>query len=198
MNYWHSLILLLLAFIVSACSGGSSQRTVAQSQASSVPASVNLSVSPTVIDPGESVTLTWSSTNATECQASGGWTGTKQLSGTVTVTNIIQDTSFRLSCSGEGGGGLAEVTVQVNSTGTIVTLRAAPEEVVTNGTSTLTWDSANATSCTAGGAWSGTQPLSGNFVTGALTQDSTYRLTCDGPAGSAVAMVTVRVLSKTL
>lgn len=200
MNYWHSLIFLLLAFIASGCGGGSgsSHQTVAQNQASTVPASVNLSVSATVVDPGASVALSWSTSNATECQASGGWTGTKQLSGTVTVTNITQSTSFRLSCSGEGGGGLAEVTVQVNFTGTIVTLRASPEEVATNGTSTLTWDSANANSCAASGAWSGTQPLSGNFVTGALTQDSTYRLTCDGPAGSAVAMVTVRVLSKTL
>ena len=111
MNYWHSLIFLLLAFIVSGCGGGSgsSHQTVVQNQASTVPASVNLSVSATVVDPGASVALSWSTSNATECQASGGWTGTKQLSGTVTVTNITQSTSFRLSCSGEGVVGLQKL-----------------------------------------------------------------------------------------
>ncbi|MCZ6642720.1 MAG: hypothetical protein O7F71_14165 [Gammaproteobacteria bacterium] len=154
-------------------------------------------MSATVVDPDASVTLSWSTSNATECQASGGWSGTKSLSGHVHVT-ITQDTSFRLSCSGDGGGGLAEVTVQANSSGTIVTLSASPEEIAAGEASTLTWDSTNATGCAAEGAWSGTQPTSGSFVTGALTEDTTYRLTCDGPGGSAVAIVTVRVLSKTL
>jgi len=85
-----------------------------------------------------------------------------------------------------------------NSDGPNVTLRASPAEVAVNGTSTLTWDSANTSTCTAGGGWSGTQPSSGDFSTGALTEDTTYRLTCEGPGGSAVALVTVRVLSKTI
>ena len=199
MKYWRSLVPLLLTISVGACSGESNQRTVVKNSASAAPASVSLFASATVVEPGASVTLTWRSFNATECQSSGGWSGVKTLSGSQTVANITRDTRFRLSCSGAGGGGLAEVMVNVaNSDGPNVTLRASPAEVAVNGTSTLTWDSANTSTCTAGGGWSGTQPSSGDFSTGALTEDTTYRLTCEGPGGSAVALVTVRVLSKTL
>ena len=199
MKYWRSLVPLLLTISVGACSGESNQRTVVKNSASAAPASVSLFASATVVEPGASVTLSWRSFNATECQSSGGWSGVKTLSGSQTVANITRDTRFRLSCSGAGGGGLAEVMVNVaNSDGPNVTLRASPAEVAVNGTSTLTWDSANTSTCTAGGGWSGTQPSSGDFSTGALTEDTTYRLTCEGPGGSAVALVTVRVLSKTL
>jgi hypothetical protein len=49
------------------------------------------------------VNLTWSSTNATSCTASGGnWTGSKATSGTEAV--ILSDTTtYTLSCSGPGG-----------------------------------------------------------------------------------------------
>ncbi len=151
MKYWRSFVPLLLAISVAGC-GGENKRFEARNQASAPPASVSLSASAKVVDPGASVTLSWRTNNATECQASGGWSGDKQLSGSDTVTNIMQDTSFRMSCSGDGGGGLAEVTVQANSNGTKVTLRATPEEVPNNGTSTLSWDSANAQDCMAGGA----------------------------------------------
>ncbi|MCZ6619614.1 MAG: hypothetical protein O7E57_15940 [Gammaproteobacteria bacterium] len=188
-----------MAFTVSGCggSGGSSGKSPAQNQTSTPPAGVNLSASATLISPGDSVTLSWSTSNATECRASGGWSGNKALSGNSTVTGITQDTNFRLSCSGAGGGGLAEVTVQANSAETEVTLTASPRDVLTNGSSVLTWSSTNASSCSAAGDWSGSQPLSGSFDTGALPRDATYRLTCDGQT-SAVAMVTVRVLSKSL
>ncbi|MCZ6641035.1 MAG: hypothetical protein O7F71_05630 [Gammaproteobacteria bacterium] len=198
MKYWRSLVPLLLAISVAACSGESNQKTAGRNPAAAAPASVNLSASATVVAPGESVTLTWRAFNAEQCQSSGGWSGDKALSGSQTVANITQDTRFRLSCSGAGGGGLAEVMVSANSNGPNVTLRASPAQVAADGTSTLTWDSANTNTCTAGGGWSGTQPQSGNFTTGTLTEDTTYRLTCDGPGGSAVAIVTVRILSKTL
>ncbi|MHB8660982.1 MAG: choice-of-anchor Q domain-containing protein, partial [Minisyncoccota bacterium] len=42
---------------------------------------ITLSASPTSVTSGGSSTLTWSSTNATSCTASGGWTGTKATSG---------------------------------------------------------------------------------------------------------------------
>src|SRR5690348_4624290 len=46
---------------------------------------VTISVSPTTITVGQSATLTWSSTNAVSCAASGtGWTGNQQLMGTAT------------------------------------------------------------------------------------------------------------------
>ena len=49
--------------------------------------------------------------------------------------------------------------------------------------SNLTWSSAEATSCTASGAWSGSRPTSGSASTGSLTNaNNSFTLTCTGPA----------------
>ena len=74
-----------------------------------------------------------------------------------------------------------------------VALSVSPTTVTAGQASTLTWNSANASSCTAGGAWSGSQPLSGSASTGALNQTSTYSLTCSGSGGSATVSTTVTV-----
>lgn len=50
------------------------------------------------------VTLTWNVVGASACTASGGWTGTKAVSGTQTLTAAIEGpTSYKLSCSGAAG-----------------------------------------------------------------------------------------------
>jgi hypothetical protein len=76
-----------------------------------------------------------------------------------------------------------------------VSLSASPTTVNAGQSSTLTWNSSNADSCTASGAWSGSQPISGSTSTGALNQTSTYSLTCTGTGGSANTSVTVIVSS---
>ena len=50
--------------------------------------------------PSTNVILTWSTINASSCTASGGWSGTKATSGTETITNLTNTTSFTLSCTG--------------------------------------------------------------------------------------------------
>lgn len=69
---------------------------------------VTLSASPTSGISPLDVTLTWSSTGATSCTASGGWTGTKATSGTQTVTGLRASATFTLTCS--QGSGSADVT----------------------------------------------------------------------------------------
>jgi hypothetical protein len=76
-----------------------------------------------------------------------------------------------------------------------VALNASPTSVTAGQASTLTWNSTNATSCMASGAWSGTEPTSGSTSTGAINQTSTYTLTCTGAGGSATASATVTVSS---
>ena len=57
--------------------------------------------------------MTWSSSNATSCSASGNWSGSRSTSGSETVTiNGIGNNSFTLSCSGGGGSRSATVTVE--------------------------------------------------------------------------------------
>jgi hypothetical protein len=52
---------------------------------------VSISASPTTITPGQSITLTWKTSNADTCVATGGgagdhWPGTKATNGSTTVT----------------------------------------------------------------------------------------------------------------
>ena len=60
------------------------------------------------------VDLTWSSSNATSCTASGGWIGSKATSGTESVTiSTNGDNTFNLRCTGEGGNsGLSSLTIE--------------------------------------------------------------------------------------
>jgi hypothetical protein len=72
---------------------------------------------------------------------------------------------------------------------------ANPSAVSANGNSTLSWSSANADSCTASGAWSGTQPATGSHTLTNLTQSGTYTLICTGAAGDISRSVIVSVAS---
>jgi hypothetical protein len=74
-----------------------------------------------------------------------------------------------------------------------VTLSAAPASVASGSSATLNWSSTNATSCSAGGSWSGTKPPSGSASSGALTANSTFTLQCGGLRGTANASATVAV-----
>src|SRR5690606_18440874 len=111
-----------------------------------------------IVERGGFSTLSWNATSAQSCEASGGWTGSRGTSGSEQVGPIENDTVFRLSCSGTGGGVQRQVTVSVDSgNGARLTLRADPEQVPVNGSSVLTWSADDATGCTASGAWSGTR-----------------------------------------
>ncbi len=70
----------------------------------SAPPTVTLTASATSVPSGQSVQLTWNSTNATGCTASGasGWNGSEALSGTTAVA-ITSTTTLTLTCTGPGG-----------------------------------------------------------------------------------------------
>jgi hypothetical protein len=71
-----------------------------------------------------------------------------------------------------------------------VSLSANPASVASGGSSTLTWSSTNATSCTASGGWSGAKATSGSVSTGALTASATYNLTCSGSSSTSASAST--------
>lgn len=78
-------------------------------------ATVTLSATPLTITLGQPTTLTWSSTNATACTASGGWTGSRATSGSESATPIATGTTnYTLTCTGVGGSGNATTPVTVN------------------------------------------------------------------------------------
>jgi len=97
-----------------------------------VPPAVTIAASSTQISPGQTVSLTWSSTNAISCVASDAWPGTNpaigagitppgDLSNTagLTVTppftpNVFQSIdTYPITCTGLGGSATAAVTVTV-------------------------------------------------------------------------------------
>ena len=160
--------------------------------------SVSMTANPTTVAYDDSTTLTWSSTNATSCVATGDWSGNKATSDSQTVGPLTTTSTFILTCSGAGGDAGQSVTVAVNPPPLpTVSLAANPTTVNSGNASTLSWSSSDATSCNAGGAWAGSKPLSGSESTGPLTQTSTFTLTCTGPGGSTNRPVTVTVQAAT-
>lgn len=74
---------------------------------------VTLSAADTVVPAGETVVLTWSSSHATSCVASGGWSGNRPVQGSVEVGPLNQNTTYSLNCSGPGGNALDMLSVSV-------------------------------------------------------------------------------------
>ncbi|MDB6084330.1 MAG: glu81, partial [Gammaproteobacteria bacterium] len=149
-----------------------------------VPTASLMASRPTV-NTGQSVTLTWNSTNAASCTASGGWSGELAASGTQSSGTLDNDTDFSLSCTGAGGTSTAATTTVTVDPVPAAMLSAAPTSVAAGGTSTLTWSSTDATACTASGGWTGSLATSGTQATGALTADTTFSLTCTDPGGAS-------------
>lgn len=74
---------------------------------------VDLTVSPTQIAVDDSATLSWSSTGASSCTASGGWSGARDLSGSYGTGPLTSSRTYSLSCSNGRDNALASVTVEV-------------------------------------------------------------------------------------
>jgi hypothetical protein len=77
------------------------------------PPNVSISASPPGVPVGGNTLLSWSSTNVTNCSASGAWSGERATSGTVQTGPIDVDQTFQLTCDGPGGSALAMTTVSV-------------------------------------------------------------------------------------
>jgi hypothetical protein len=80
------------------------------------PPVVTLTASPTTVSSGAMVSLTWTSTGATSCVASGGWSGTQLLSGSMAnIGPLATDTTMTLTCVGAGGSNSASAKVSVSA-----------------------------------------------------------------------------------
>ncbi len=105
-----------------------------------------------------------------------------------------QTNSGTISCSGACS---ASTPSNASCPSTTATLSASPLSIAYNTRSTLSWSSANATSCTApSGNWSNSGTLSGSGLTDPLTTTTTFTFQCTGPGGTSPlqsATVTVAV-----
>ena len=102
------------------------------------------------------------------------------------------------ACGGGGGGGgspapTAQIPVPT------VSIQIDNASITLGASINLTWTSTNATSCTASGAWSGSQALNGTASqTPAVSGTNTYTISCIGGGGTATNVVTVTAVSPKL
>lgn len=144
---------------------------------------------------GQSVTLTWLTTDATSVIGGGGLSGAEALNGSLVVTPT-QTTTYTLTASGPGGTKTQSVVVMVDAPTLpmpVVTLTVAPATIVGSGVATLQWSSTNAATVTASDGWSGVLPTSGSKGTGTLSATTTFTITATNATGSASASATVTV-----
>jgi Abnormal spindle-like microcephaly-assoc'd, ASPM-SPD-2-Hydin len=102
--------------LFTACGGGSS---------SPPPPTVSINVAPSGIPAGQPATLTWSSTNASTCSASGAWTGSQPTSGSLAVSQPAPGTyTYTLSCDASAGSSAAMASAAL-------TVMPAPLAIIT-------------------------------------------------------------------
>lgn len=185
---------LAIAFYVTvtACGGGGSGSGGDGGTPPVSPApTVTISASPSTVAPNTAVTVTWSSTNATSCTASGDWSGTRATAGSEQV-NVSENVTFNLTCSGAGGSGQASASVEVTPA-PVLDFSAANSTINEGGSVELNWSATAATSCSASGGWSGDKPVSGTESIADLSQTTAFSLTCSGSGGQTTRSVTVNV-----
>ncbi len=185
--------------------GGKISKSVTVTVGSSTPPvpdapTLSFTATPSTITTGATSTLTWSTTNATACTATNAWGGSKATSSSEMVSPNATST-YSLSCSGAGGTVVKSVTVNVTvpqqppaPVAPTLSLQANPTHVEegspSNATSTLTWSTTNATTCSASGGWSGGKAVNGTEVVAPLATTS-YSLICSGAGGSVSATTTI-------
>src|SRR5882672_1720483 len=187
-------VLALLSFgLVSGCGGGSG----GGSSAPAAPPVLKISLTPSTIAAGQSSLLTWSETGASECSASGAWTGAVATAGSQNVTQVSAGSyTYTVTCSGAGGSTAKSATLTVQVPTPVVSIAVSPSSISTDHSATLTWSASNANSCAASGGWSGPQSVTGSMTVGQPTAGSyPYTLSCSNGSQSASNSAVLTVVS---
>jgi hypothetical protein len=186
------------------CSGpGGSATTTARLTIVADAPTVSASWSPATIRAGESSTLTYTSQNAQDCQAT--LAGEFATGASVQPSGSLQymftlpgESLFTLTCSGPGGSATTTARLTIVADAPTVSASWSPATIRVGESSTLSYTSQNAQTCQAS--------LTGEFATGAAVQtsgslqymftqrgESLFTLTCTGPGGSATTTASLNV-----
>lgn len=107
----YTFVLSSLLIITSCGGGGGGGGSTAVAKLAAAISSFTSNIFSTEV--GSSVDISWSSTNATSCTASGSWTGSKSTSGSETVEiSTAGESTFTLTCNGEGGNASRTITIE--------------------------------------------------------------------------------------
>ena len=110
------LSLILTTIALASCGGGGGGGSEPAPVPTPPPApTASISANPTTLWVNESVTLTWSSTNATGCSAGGEWSGDKDTSGEESFT-VTKDgeLTYSITCSSGTRSATSEVNITAN------------------------------------------------------------------------------------
>jgi len=108
LNFKHSFIVASV-FVLSSCGGGGGSAAAVAKLAAVITSFTSSIVSGEV---GGTVDISWASSNATSCSASGAWTGTKSTGGSESVTiSSTGANQFSLTCEGAGGNATKIISV---------------------------------------------------------------------------------------
>ena len=159
-----------------------------------------LTLGAALIPLGSSTTLAWSTLDptSTSCTASANpatnfTPPAPAASGSITVTPAAAGaTVYTFTCTGAGATSASNSVSLFATSGPppgTPTLALASSSVAVGKSSTITWSSADATSCVASGSWSGTLAASGSqTITPTVIGSETFTLVCwslGGPSTSA-------------
>ncbi|WP_286250775.1 hypothetical protein [Marinobacter shengliensis] len=182
--FWAPLAATLLA----GCGGSDSPRI----NSADTTASVTLNVDRSKITQGQTITLTWESQNANQCQAKGAWIGHRASSGSETV--VVEkpgEAHFELACSNDEStseAAVASIMVQERLPA-LIDYNAVTAGIVRVGDPIVfTWRSPNALKCNAvsppglNSNWSGNRPTVGfeEIVVPGTPGTYVYGLACGG------------------
>jgi len=170
--------------------GPASNKGCPEKQADAAPApTILFTVSPDVVNKGQSVTLTWQVTNASSVEIDG--IGTVDVSGSKKVKPTA-NTTYTLTAKGEGGTKSSSVDVEL-AAGPVpsILFSANPESVQTGHPVTLKWEVTNSTEVKIDNGIGKVQPKGSKQVK--PTSTTAYTLTAVGEGGTKSETVDVEV-----
>ncbi|MCC6786954.1 MAG: RHS repeat protein [Hyphomonadaceae bacterium] len=139
---------------------------------------------------GASVTLYWTSLNATSASIDNGVGAvTPVAGGSVSVSPSVA-TTYTLTLTGAGGSTVLQTTIAVRPGGTF---SASPSGIPPGNSATLSWTSAGATAASIDNGVGAVTPVAGGSVAVSPTVTTTYTLTLDGTGGQTVLQTTLIV-----
>jgi hypothetical protein len=151
-----------------------------------------LSASPATINQGQSTTLTWGSTNATNCTGTGFTAGGTSGSRSTGALNTPGAQNYQVVCSGPGGNSSpAFATVTVLSPN--ASISASPARVSSGGSSTITWSSSQVNSCVVSGPGLSSTSKSGSQAV-TVNSQATYTITCQTAGSPITESTTINIV----
>lgn len=144
---------------------------------------VNGSNGPLTVGVPGSYTLSWTSTNAAACTASGSWSGSQVTNGTQGYGGVAAGAYiYSITCTNPSGSAVDSVTVNVLNAPTVSV--TAPVSLTAPASYTATWTSSNASSCSGSSRFAGLSGLSGSKAeTGLPVGIYDYTVTCTNALG---------------